>query len=128
MKFRGILWLFAMLIAGCTSAASTDAESSEVTFEVQGKTYDEVWSALERVAGQSLTIIDENKAAGSLKASRGVVMGPWGNEVEFSVRPAHSGASQYSIELESTKQAESRLPTSDWANTMVYKIKAELGQ
>ncbi len=55
-------------------------------------------------------------------------MGPWGNEVEFSVRPAHTAPLQYSIELESTKQPESRLPTSDWANTMVYQIKAELGQ
>ncbi|MGC2456731.1 MAG: hypothetical protein WA435_01895 [Gallionellaceae bacterium] len=128
MKYRTILWTAALLLAGCASAGSTAGGANEITFDVQGKTYDEVWSAIERVAGQNLTIAEENKASGSVKATRGVVMGPWGNEVEFSVRPAHDGASEYSIELESTKQPESRLPTQDWANTMVYQIKAELGQ
>ena len=138
MKYLGIVGVAVMLMAGCTSAGSAgagsagagsaSAGSSEIEFDIQGRTYDEVWSAIERVVGQSLTITERNKAAGTLKATRGVVMGPWGNEIEFSVRPAHEGAPEYSVELESSKQPESRLPTEDWANTMVYKIKAELGQ
>lgn len=129
MRYRGILWIAVMLMAGCTSAVpAEDAGANEITFDIQGRTYDEVWSAIESVAGQGLTITERDKSAGTLKATRGVLMGPWGNDVEFSVRPAHSGASGYLVELESTKQRDSRLPTEDWANTMEYKIKAELGQ
>jgi hypothetical protein len=129
MRYSGILWIAIMLIAGCTSAVPAEgAGANDITFDIQGKTYDEVWSAIESVSGQSLTITERNKAAGILKATRGVVMGPWGNDVEFSVRPAHNGAPEYLVELESTKQRASRLPTEDWANTMEYKIKAELGQ
>lgn len=128
MKYRSTLGMIAILIAGCTSPFSTNAGSSEIKFEIQGKTYDEVWSTIERVVGQNLTITARDKASGSLKANRGVVMGPWGSEVEFLVRPAHNGASEYSVELEIAKQPDSRLPTSDWANTVANKIKSELGQ
>lgn len=114
MKARSV-WCAALLLAGCASNGPADVSSNEIMFEVQDRTYDEVWSVIERVAGQSLTITERNKDAGLLKANRGVVMGPWGNHVEFTIRPAHNGASEYSVELESLEQKGSRLPTEDWA-------------
>lgn len=131
MKYPGVLAVIALLIAGCTSPVATNATnatSSETTFEIQGKTYDEVWSTIERIAGQNLAITERIKALGLLKATRGVVMGPWGYEVEFSVSPAHNGAAEYTVELEITEQPDSKLPASDWENTVVNQIKSELGQ
>jgi hypothetical protein len=129
MKCRRMLWAFVICFSGCAGAVPPGMGSGEVlTFAVQGKTYDEVWSTIERVAGQSLTIVDRDKAFGSLKATKGVLMGPWGDVIEFSIRPAHSGAPEYSVELASFSQPGSRLPAEDWEHTMVDKIKSELGQ
>ncbi len=128
MKYPSVLAVIAILIAGCTSPVATNTGSRETTFEIQGKTYDEVWSTIERIAGQNLAITERNKASGLLKATRGVVMGPWGYEVEFSVSPAHNGAAEYTVELEVTEQPDSKLPALDWENTVVTQIKSELGQ
>jgi hypothetical protein len=96
MQYRNMLWAVVILVAGCASTAPIDVGSneSEVTFAVQDRTYDEVWATLERVAEHNLTIVDSNKAFGTLKATRGVLMGPWGDVVIFSVKPAHSGAAE----------------------------------
>ncbi len=128
MKIRSMLWAVFMFIACSANTVSAGAGSSDIKFAVHDRTYDEIWSAIERVAGQTLTIVDRNKLSGSLKATKGVLMGPWGDVVKFSIRPAHSGAAEYSVELASISQPGSRLPTKDWAKTMVGKIKSQLGQ
>ncbi len=143
MQSRNLIWAVVIFIAGCASAAAPVAvapvavapvvkadnpDSSEVSFTIHGKSYDEVWSEIERVAERNLTIVDSNKLFGTLKATRGVLMGPWGDVVIFSVKPPNSGAAEYSISLKSTNQPDSQLPTNDWAHTMVLKIKSDLGQ
>jgi hypothetical protein len=128
MKYRNMLWLVAMLLFACTTAAATQPRANSVVFEVHSSSYDEVWQAATSVADRLLTVTESDKRAGTLKASRGVVMGPWGDVVDFSIRPVKNDASTYRIEISSLKHPDTQLSRQDWVNTMIYRIKAELQQ
>jgi hypothetical protein len=56
------------------------------------------------VAGQSLTIVESDKAAGTLRAEKGVGLTTWGEVVGIFIRPPRSGAAAYTVEVLSLRQ------------------------
>ena len=117
--------LFAL--AGCATTDSLQPGTGGTSFEVRGKSYEEVWKAVVTVAGRSLTIVESNKEAGILKAEKGVGLTTWGEVVGIYIRPARSGAAVYTVEVQSLKRSKAQLTGQDWTTTMVSGIKAELG-
>lgn len=117
--------LFAL--AGCAMTDSLQPGTGGTSFEVRGKSYEEVWKAAVTVAGRSLTIVESNKEAGILKAEKGVGLTTWGEVVGIYIRPARSGAAVYTVEVQSLKRSKAQLTGQDWTTTMVSGIKAELG-
>ena len=117
--------LFAL--AGCATTDSLQPGTGGTSFEVRGKSYEEVWKAVVTVAGRSLTIVESNKEAGILKAEKGVGLTTWGEVVGIYIRPARSGAAVYTVEVQSLKRSKAQLTSQDWTTTMVSGIKAELG-
>ena len=117
--------LFAL--AGCATTDSLQPGTGGTSFEVRGKSYEEVWKAAVTVAGRSLTIVESNKEAGILKAEKGVGLTTWGEVVGIYIRPARSGAAVYTVEVQSLKRSKAQLTGQDWTTTMVSGIKAELG-
>lgn len=124
---RLIALLAVLVLAACATTDSLQPGTGGSSFEVRGKTYDDIWKAVVTVAGRSLTIVESDKAAGILKAEKGVGLTTWGEVVGIYVRPATSGAAVYTVEVQSLKRSRAQITGQDWTSTMVSGIKAELG-
>ena len=85
------------LITGCATIGTLKPGAGGSTFEVRGKSYDEVWKAVVRTASRSLTIVESNKESGVLKAEKGAGMATWGEVVGIFVRPTSNGAAVYTV-------------------------------
>lgn len=124
---RLIALLAVLVLAACATTDSLQPGTGGSSFEVRGKSYDDIWKAVVTVAGRSLTIVESDKAAGILKAEKGVGLTTWGEVVGIYVRPATSGAAVYTVEVQSLKRSRAQVTGQDWTSTMVSGIKAELG-
>lgn len=127
MKHTVLLSAFIFVLAslsGCATIDTPQPGTGGSSFEVRGKTYDEIWKAVVRTASRSLTIVESNKETGTLRAERGAGMSTWGEVVGIFVRPTSIGAPVYTIEVQSLK----RFTGQDWTSTMIAGIKAELDQ
>lgn len=124
-----ITCLFAALsISGCATINTLQPGTGGSTFEVRGKSYDEIWKAVVRTASQSLTIVESNKKTGTLKAEKGAGFATWGEVVGIFVRPTSNGAPVYTVEVQSLKRSRVQITGQDWTLTMISRIKAELDQ
>lgn len=124
---RLIALLAVLVLAACATTDSLQPGTGGSSFEVRGKSYDDIWKAVVTVAGRSLAIVESDKAAGILKAEKGVGLTTWGEVVGIYVRPATSGAAVYTVEVQSLKRSRAQITGQDWTTTMVSGIKAELG-
>ena len=124
---RLIAALAILVLAACATTDSLQPGTGGSTFEVRGKSYDDIWKAVVTVAGRSLTIVESDKSAGVLKAEKGVGLTTWGEVVGIYVRPATGGATAYTVEVQSLKRSRAQITGQDWTTTMVSGIKAELG-
>ena len=131
MKHTVLLATFIFVLAsisGCATIDTLQPGTGGSSFEVRGKTYDEIWKAVVRTASRSLTVVESNKEAGTLRAEKGVGMATWGEVVGVFVRPTSNGAPVYTIEVQSLKRSRGQLTGQDWTSTMISGIKAELDQ
>ena len=117
----------ALAMAGCATIDTPQPGRGGSSFEVRGKSYDEIWRAVTKTAAQSLTIVENNKETGTLRAEKGVGLATWGEVVGVFVRPARAGAPVYTVEVQSVKRSMVQLTGQDWTATMIGGIKAELG-
>lgn len=127
-KFGFIAAVFILSVAGCATVDTPQAGTGGSTFEVRGKTYDEIWKAVVRTASRSLTITESNKEMGTLRAEKGVGLTTWGEVVGIFVRPTSSGAPVYTVEVQSLKRSMLQVTGQDWTATLVSGIKTELDQ
>lgn len=116
-------------LTGCSTTDSLKAGTGGSSFEVKGKTYDQVWRAVNKVvAGSSLAITESNKQTGTLKAEKGAGLTTWGEVVGIFVTPPNNGSQVYKIEVQSLKRSSLQLTGQDWTKTMQSGILAELDQ
>lgn len=121
--------LFASVsLFGCATTDSLQAGTGGSTFEVRGKTYDEIWKAAVTTTSRSLTLVESNKETGTLRAEKGAGMSTWGEVVGVFIRPTTNGAPVYTVEVQSLKRLATQVTGQDWTVTIVSGIKAELGQ
>lgn len=126
---RWIVALFvALLISGCATINTPRPGNGGSTFEVRGKSYDEVWKAVVTTASRSLTIVESNKESGTLRAEKAAGMSTWGEVVGIFVRPTNGDSSVYTVEVQSIKRSRLQITGQDWTMTMIAGIKVELGQ
>ena len=126
-------WIFCLFVAlsisGCATIDTVQPGTGGApTFEVRGKSYDEIWKAVVRTASRSLTIVESNKETGTLRAEKGVGMATWGEVVGIFVRPTNNGAPVYTVEVQSLKRSRVQITGQDWTSTMSSGIKVELDQ
>ena len=122
------LLLALALLQGCATIDSPQPGAGGSTFEVRGKTYDEVWRAANAVASRSLTIVESSKGTGTLRAEKGVGLTTWGEVVGIFIRPSANEAPVYTVEVQSLKRSRFQITGQDWTLTVVAGMKAELGQ
>lgn len=126
MKKLFLYSLSVFLFAGCATVDSLGKGRGGSTFEVKAKSYDEVWKAAVRTASRSLTIVESDKEAGTLKAEKGAGMATWGEVVGIFITPTKNGATSYTVEVLSLKRSSMQLTGQDWTMTIRSGILAEL--
>lgn len=128
MRYWYICLLVSLSLVGCATINTLQPGTGGSTFEVQGKSYDEIWKAVVRTASRSLTIVESNKEAGTLRAEKGAGMATWGEVVGIFVSPTTNGSTVYTVEVQSLKRSQVQITGQDWTSTMISGIKAELDQ
>ena len=128
MKRLAFLMFVLLVLTGCATINTLQPGTGGSTFEIRGKTYDEIWKAVVITASRSLTIVESNKETGTLKAEKGAGMATWGEVIGIFVHPASEGAPVYTVEVQSLKRSRAQITGQDWTTTMISGIKAELGQ
>ena len=123
-----VILAIAMAMLGCATLDSVQPGAGGSTFEVRGRSYDAIWKAAVRVAGQSLTIVESDKATGTLRAEKGMGLATWGEVVGIFIRPPRSGAAVYTVEVLSLKRSQLQVTGQDWTTTIISGMKAELDQ
>jgi hypothetical protein len=114
------------LAAGC--AAGNVRPGSGRTLVVQGRTYDQVWAAVTRVAFQKLTaIVESDRARGRLVAEHKSGFATWGELVGIFITPANVASRQYTVEVVSRKRSGMQLTGQDWEPIVIDALRADLG-
>lgn len=115
-------------LSGCATIDSLEPGAGGATFQVRGKSYDEIWNAVVRTASHSLTIVESRKDAGTLRAEKSAGITTWGEVVGIFVRPTRNGAPVYTVEVQSLTRLSFQVTGQDWTTTMISAIQAELDQ
>jgi hypothetical protein len=95
--------------------------------EIREMSYDQVWNAVVKVAGEQLTVVETDKANGVLKAEGGIEWTSWGEVVGIFVTPAGTESDKYRVEVVSKKRSKLQITGTNWETPVIEGIKAELG-
>lgn len=115
-----------LALAGCATTDSLQPGTGGSTFEVRGKSYDEIYRAAVRAVRNNLTLVESSKETGTIKAESRAGMSTWGEVAGVFIRPPQPGASVYVVEVESLKRMRTQITGQDWTASLVAGIKAEL--
>lgn len=128
MKIIILVFSF-FVLSGCTTTDALRAgKSDSAKFDVEGKTYDQVWKSAIKAMSSQLTIVQKSKENGIIKAEKGVGMTTWGEVVGVFISPANIPAKKYTVEVQSYKRSKLQITGQDWRQTIVTAIKTDLGQ
>lgn len=127
---KKIIWILLLVVVftGCSTINTLEAGKGGKTFDVHGKTYDEVWAAAVVTASRSLTIVISEKEEGVLKAEKAAGMATWGEVVGIFISPGNSEGESYVVEVQSLKRSTLTITGQDWTNTIIAGMKVELNQ
>lgn len=126
MKRMFALVVATFFLASCATVDSLHRGGGGSSFQVRGKTYDEVWKASVRSMSRSLTIVQSRKEFGEIKAEARAGIATWGEVVGVFISPARPGATAYFVEVQSLKRAMGQITGQDWEESVKTSIKAEL--
>lgn len=126
MKNLAIVLLLC-LSSGCATVGSLQPGAGGSTFDVTGKSYEEIWKASVRGMSTNLTIVESDKAAGTIKSEARMGMATWGEVVGLFVRPTAANADRYTVEVQSLKRSRLQITGQDHEPAVIATIKAELG-
>ena len=130
MKRLTICLFTSLLILGCAGVENLKPGAGGQTFEIRGKTYDQIWKAVVRTTTRSLTIVESSKKNGSLKAKKEAGLTSLGEVVGVFIHPTTKRALMYTVEVQSLKRVDVKTDIigRDWTSTIITGIKAELDQ
>ena len=114
-----------LFLSGCNTVDSVQPGKGQ-KFTVAGRSYDQVWKASVAVVSRQLTIVEESKAAGTIKSESKAGFTTYGEVVGVFIHPAGVPAASYEIEVVSLKRDAIQITGQDWTNTVIAGIKAEL--
>jgi hypothetical protein len=119
--------LLLSLISACATVGSLQPGSGGSTFEVRGKTYEEIWKASVHAMSSNLTIVESDKVSGTIKSEARAGMATWGEVVGLFIRPTTPTADTYTVEVLSKKRMQTQITGQNWEPSVIANTKAELG-
>lgn len=112
---------------GCNTVDSLKPGKG-VTFNVTGRTYEQIWKASVAVMSRQLTIVEDEREHGFIRAEAKAGMMTYGEVVGVFITPTTPNAGTYKVEVVSLKRSAIQITGQDWTRTIITGIKAELGQ
>lgn len=128
MSVRTFTLLAAMMgfmLSGCATIGSLRPGSGS-TFEVENRTYDQVWKAAVTAVSRSLTIVESDKNSGIIKAEKRAGGTTWGEVVGVFIQPADANSKRFTVEVTSKKRYQLQITGQNWERTIIEGMKAEL--
>ncbi len=116
-----------MAVSGCAGTDSVLSRTWNSNFEIQGKTYDEIWDAT-RKSARRLAQTSGDKAAGTLHAETRSGRASEGEAIIVTITPAENGADIYSISVQNIMSQPVSGKGKDLASRLAGNIQLELGQ
>jgi hypothetical protein len=124
--YAAVLFGLALALGGCATIDTLEPGSGS-TFEVRNRSFDQIWKAALTVVTRSLTIVEESRESGTIKAESRAGLATWGEVVAVFIRPPRRGERLYSVEVVSQKRSQVQVTGQNWEPGIVAGIKAELG-
>jgi hypothetical protein len=116
-----------LFIFGCATINSP-TPGNGTTFEVRDRSYATVWDAAVRtLERRSLVIVVADREAGVLRAENRMDWFSWGQVVGVFIRPTRPDAERYLVEVQSLKRARYAFTGSDWTQSVITGMQADLG-
>ena len=122
MKFATLIVIF-FALAGCSTSGGIQPGSGS-TFEVQGRSYDDVWTAAVTVSTRIITIESSDKATGTIRGHVRAGITTWGEVVAVFI--TQKGDMNHTVEVVSNKRSKLQVTGQNWEQTIIAGIKAEL--
>ena len=123
-----IAGLLAGIVVGCQSASDVKPGDGRKAI-ISGKSYDQIWDATVKVAGEHFEVREQDKARGVILAQRIVSAFGWGSWVGLyvTVTPPVTGATAYTIEVVRREKASGNIGEQDWEYKALRDIYRQLG-
>ncbi|MGT2429779.1 hypothetical protein ACU4GI_26225 [Cupriavidus basilensis] len=116
---RAVVSAVLLALAGCATTDSLQQGTGGSTFEVRGKSYDEIYRAAVRAVRSNLTLVESNKETGTIKAESRAGMSTWGEVVGVFIRPPQPGATVYVVKVQSLKRSRAQITGQDWTASVI---------
>jgi hypothetical protein len=123
-----ILTVLLGLFSGCASTGTVRdalAEDNGAVFIVENRSFDEVYNAALKVMSNKFSLREQDKNQGMILAENSATAFSWGERIGVQVKP-HSGQ-KIKIVVVSQKVSRMQMTGSDWEQSVMAGIKAELG-
>ena len=99
--------------------------AAEVSFDVEGQTYEQIWKAAITVMSEKFVIKDFDKQKGEIYGKTQVRMASWGEKIRLYIIPIELDQ-HYIITVKSKKKWG--VTGTNWSNTVMLALQAELGE
>lgn len=119
--------LFLVLVSGCATVGDLQPGAGGSTFEVRGKSYDNIWKASVHAMSRNLTIVASDKSSGIIKSEARSGIATWREVVGLFIRPTTPTADTYTVEVLSKRPMQTPITGQNWEPSVIANIKAELG-
>lgn len=113
------------LLSGCATIGSLQPREGAF-FQVNDRTYEQVWESAIKVASRSWNIVETNKQGGIIKAERTTGITSGGEVVGIYISPPTQDSKTFTVEVVIKKQGQIQVTGHNWEKTIVEGMKAEL--
>jgi hypothetical protein len=125
MKWLAGVLLGLLVLTGCRSLGDVKPGDGRKAM-VGGRTYEQVWHAALKVAGEYFEIRERDPARGMVLAERTPSAWSAGAYVGIYISPPVAGAATYTVEVVGRKKFVTQLGEQDWEYRVLRDMLAEL--
>lgn len=119
-----------LALTACAVPVSIDSlqpgDGGGATFEITGRTYEQVWNAARLAMSNDMTLVEAHKPTGVIKSR--VVKGTPGKVVGFFIKPTEEHARTYTVTVVSRKPLQTEFVDRTWEPSVIEDFKQALGR
>ncbi len=122
-----LILLLSAFVSACSTMADLQPGSGGTVLDVRARSYDAIWNASVRAMSQEgLTIVESDKATGTIKSESSVGVFSWGEVVGLFILPAKPGSRRYTVEVVSRKRAQYQIADKNHEPVVIEAVRAGL--